>query len=127
MDRWDSPCKTRLISWKPSQQVAITVVALLFVVIVVLLLLLCCSAATSTLRWAMTRAAVPGSAKVHRNGETKNKERSIDIKKILKVETGTGMFPGSSGTKGMLSLQQHVQTVTPASQSHCIIGSSGYC
>lgn len=61
----------------------------------------------------MTRAAVPGSAKVHRNGETKNKERSIDIKKISKVETGTGMFPGSSGTKGMLSLQPHVQAVTP--------------
>ena len=53
----------------------------------------------------MTRAAVPGSAKVLRNGETRNKERSIDIKKILKVETGTGMFPGSSGTKGMLPLQ----------------------
>ena len=61
----------------------------------------------------MTRAAVPGSAKVHRNGEPKNKERSIDIKKIVKVETGTGMFPGSSGTKGMPPLQQHVQTVTP--------------
>lgn len=51
----------------------------------------------------MTRTAVPGSAKVHRNGETKNKERSIDIKKILKVETGTGMFPGSHGAKGMIT------------------------
>lgn len=73
----------------------------------------CCSAATSTLRWAMTRTAVPGSAKLHRNGESKNKERSIDIKKILKVETGTGMFPGSSGTKGALpsSMSNEFQSV----------------
>jgi acetyltransferase-like isoleucine patch superfamily enzyme len=64
----------------------------------------CCSAASSTLRWAVSRSAVPGVvAKTHRNGETKNKERSIDIKKILKVETGTGQFPGSNGTKGQLS------------------------
>lgn len=64
----------------------------------------CCSAASSTLRWAVSRSAVPGIvAKTHRNGETKNKERSIDIKKILKVETGTGQFPGSNGTKGQLS------------------------
>ena len=52
----------------------------------------------------MSRSAVPGVvAKTHRNGETKNKERSIDIKKILKVEIGTGQFPGSNGTKGQLS------------------------
>ena len=61
----------------------------------------------------MTRTAVPGAAKVHRNGETKNKERSIEVKKILKVETGTGMFPGSNGTKGIPPLQRHVQTETP--------------
>lgn len=89
------------MSQKPSNHFAIAVVVLFFVVVVGRQLS-CCSAATSTLRWAMTRIAVPGSAKVHRNGESKNKERSIDIKKILKVETGTGMFPGSSGTKGML-------------------------
>ncbi|KAL3130535.1 hypothetical protein ABBQ38_008347 [Trebouxia sp. C0009 RCD-2024] len=63
------------------------------------------SVATHTLRWAMTRTAVPGSAKVHRNGDTKNKERSIDVKKILKVETGTGMFPGSNGAKGWEQLK----------------------
>ncbi len=64
----------------------------------------CCSAASSTLRWAVSRSAVPGVvAKTHRNGETKNKERSIDIKKILKVEIGTSQFPGSNGTKGQLS------------------------
>ncbi len=52
----------------------------------------------------MSRSAVPGVvAKTHRNGETKNKERSIDIKKILKVEIGTSQFPGSNGTKGQLS------------------------
>ena len=63
--------------------------------------LACCSAASSTLRWAVSRSAVPGvAAKTHRNGETKNKERSVDIKKILKVESGTGQFPGSNSTKG---------------------------
>ena len=57
--------------------------------------------ATSTLRWAVSRSAVPGAiVRTQRNGETKNKERSIDIKKILKVETGTAQFPGSQGTKG---------------------------
>ena len=60
-----------------------------------------CSAASSTLRWAMSRTAVPGAAKTHRNGEHKNKERSIDIKKIVKVETGNDQFPGSSNAKGM--------------------------
>lgn len=49
----------------------------------------------------MSRTAVPGAAKILRNGEPKNKERSIDIKKIVKVETGNGQFPGSSNAKGM--------------------------
>lgn len=49
----------------------------------------------------MSRSTIAGTAaKTHRNGETKNKERSVDIKKILKVETGTGQFPGSHNTKG---------------------------
>lgn len=49
----------------------------------------------------MSRSTIAGTAaKTHRNGETKNKERSVDIKKILKVETGTGQFPGSQNTKG---------------------------
>lgn len=50
----------------------------------------------------MSRSTVPGAAKIQRNGETKNKERSIDIKKIVKVEIGTGQFPGSHGTKGSI-------------------------
>ena len=104
LDRWALHCRSKVASWKPPLQIAIVLVVL-YVRIVNLCTVMCCSAATSTLRWAMTRAAVPGSAKVLRNGETRNKERSIDIKKILKVETGTSMFPGSSGTKGMLPLQ----------------------
>ena len=63
----------------------------------------CCSAASGTLRWAVSRSAVPGATKSHRNGEAKNKERSIDVKKIVKVESGTGQFPGSNGTKGEFS------------------------
>lgn len=49
----------------------------------------------------MSRTAVPGAAKTHRNGEAKNKERSIDVKKIVKVEIGNSQFPGSSNAKGV--------------------------
>ena len=86
--------------------------------------LLCCSAASSTLRWAVSRSAVPGVvAKTHRNGETKNKERSIDIKKILKVETGTGQFPGSNGTKGqrfLVSQYQFICQCSACSEDNCM-------
>ena len=80
----------------------------------------CCSAASSSLRWAMSRTAVPGAAKVHRNGETKNKERSIDIKKIVKVETGTGQFPGSHGTKGILAQTAFVCSSFLCCSSHSL-------
>lgn len=66
----------------------------------IMLALAACSAASDTLRWAVSRSAVPGAAKPLRNGETRNKERSIDVKKIVKVEPGTGQFPGAHGTKG---------------------------
>ncbi len=70
-----------------------------------------CSASSGTLRWAVSRSAVPGVvAKTHRNGETKNKERSIGIEKIVKVETGTGQFPGSQGTKGEQAHLTHALT-----------------
>jgi len=97
----------------------------------------CCSAASSTLRWAVSRSAVPGVvAKTHRNGETKNKERSIDIKKILKVETGTGQFPGSNGTKGQLSslstkinllVEQRMSLKTIAHMGRGAISVQGVC
>lgn len=60
----------------------------------------------------MSRTAVPGAAKMHRNGEPKNKERSIDIKKIVKVEGGNSQFPGSSNAKGV-----HAESL-PGSLAH---------
>lgn len=83
----------------------------------------------------MSRTAVPGAAKVHRNGEPKNKERSIEVKKIVKVEIGNNQFPGSTNAKGTYAMtkaccMQHIYCCQLAEyhyrwqQSGCLGGCS---
>ncbi|KAK9808686.1 hypothetical protein WJX72_001889 [[Myrmecia] bisecta] len=63
------------------------------------------SPSTASLRWAMSRVAT--GAPNGKTGDVKNKERSIELKKIKSVEAGTGLFPsrmpqGWSGLKAMI-------------------------